>query len=237
MLYAYSLSNTKISSYKKTVTSSLHVIDSTWLKSTLTPLEFQSSTLFTKMTSTSVSASALQSSLDKLTISPEAHEPSILTNPIANSTSASYRDDTSKSAPPLAKPVQSISTPSPPPPTPASPTVRTKATASNSPYHTQPPYGMNGSVDGAATGAGRSSTPTGRSGAADPDKRPEKTTSTAARLIAAGLGQRPPKRTEEERKYDQAMRVQEKKKRDAAKAEEQKKKDDLEKAKKSIWED
>jgi hypothetical protein len=56
-------------------------------------------------------------------------------------------------------------------------------------------------------------------------------------LIAAGLGQRPPKRTEEERKYDQAMRVQEKKKRDAAKAEEQKKKDDLEKAKKSIWED
>jgi hypothetical protein len=96
---------------------------------------------------------------------------------------------------------------------------------------------MNGSVDGAATGAGRSSTPTGRTSSADPDKRPEKTTSTAARLIAAGLGQRPPKRTEEERKYDQAMRVQEKKKRDAAKAEEQKKKDDLEKAKRSIWED
>jgi hypothetical protein len=192
------------------------------------------------MASTSVSASALQSSLDKLTISPEAHDPSILTNPIANATSTSYKDktDTSESAPPLAKPVQSTSTPSPPPPTPASPTVRTKATASNSPYQTNPPYGMNGSVDGAATGAGRSSTPTGRSSsAADPDKRPEKTTSTAARLIAAGLGQRPPKRTEEERKYDQAMRVQEKKKRDAAKAEEQKKKDDLEKAKKSIWED
>ena len=191
------------------------------------------------MTSTSVSASALQSSLDKLTISPEAHEPSILTNPIANATSTSYKDksDASESASTLAKPVHSISTPSPPPPTPASPTVRTKATASNSPYQTNPPYGMNGSVDGAATGAGRSSTPTGRSGAADPDKRPEKTTSTAARLIAAGLGQRPPKRTEEERKYDQAMRVQEKKKRDAAKAEEQKKKDDLEKAKKSIWED
>jgi hypothetical protein len=74
-------------------------------------------------------------------------------------------------------------------------------------------------------------------GAGEPDKRPEKTTSTAARLIAAGLGQRAPRRTEEERKYDQAMRVQEKKKRDAAKAEEQKKKEDLEKAKKSIWED
>lgn len=71
----------------------------------------------------------------------------------------------------------------------------------------------------------------------EPDKRPEKTTSTAARLIAAGLGQRAPKRTEEERKYDQAMRVQEKKKRDAAKAEELKKKEDLEKARVSIWED
>jgi len=187
------------------------------------------------MTSTSVSASALQSSLDKLTISPEAHAPTILTNPIpANSTSTSHKDE---SVPPLAKPDLPISAPSPPPPTPASPTVKTKATAFNSPYQTGPPYGMNGSVDGAATGAGRSSTPTGRSNAGEPDKRPEKTTSTAARLIAAGLGQRPPRRTEEERKYDQAMRVQEKKKRDAAKAEEQKKKDELEKARKSIWED
>jgi len=189
------------------------------------------------MTSTSVSASALQSSLDKLTISPEAHAPSILTNPIANSTSASYKDDSAGSVPPLAKPDPLVSAPSPPPPTPASPTVSTKATASNSPYQTKPPYGMNGSVDGTSTGAGRSSTPTGRSGAGEPDKRPEKTTSTAARLIAAGLGQRAPRRTEEERKYDQAMRVQEKKKRDAAKAEEQRKKDELEKAKKSIWED
>lgn len=98
---------------------------------------------------------------------------------------------------------------------------------------------MNGSVDDAGTGgsgSGGRNTPTGRTNA-DSDKRPEKTTSTAARLIAAGLGQRAPKRTEEEKKYDQAMRVQEKKKRDAAKAEEQKKKDELEKARQSIWED
>lgn len=96
---------------------------------------------------------------------------------------------------------------------------------------------MSGSADDTRTGgsAARSQAPARNS--ADPDKRPEKTTSTAARLIAAGLGQRAPRRTEEERKYDQAMKVQEKKKRDAAKAEEQKKKDELEKAKKSIWED
>lgn len=97
---------------------------------------------------------------------------------------------------------------------------------------------MSGSADDSATGGSAPrSQAAGRSSAGEPDKRPEKTTSTAARLIAAGLGQRAPRRTEEERKYDQAMRVQEKKKRDAAKAEEQKKKDDLEKAKKSIWED
>ena len=96
---------------------------------------------------------------------------------------------------------------------------------------------MSGSVDSSSAGASASRSQASPRSAADPNKRPEKTTSTAARLIAAGLGQRAPRRTEEERKYDQAMKVQEKKKRDAAKAEEQKKKDDLEKAKKSIWED
>jgi hypothetical protein len=96
---------------------------------------------------------------------------------------------------------------------------------------------MSGSVDSSSAGASATRSQAPPRSAADPDKRPEKTTSTAARLIAAGLGQRAPRRTEDEKKYDQAMKVQEKKKRDAAKAEEQKKKDDLEKAKKSIWED
>lgn len=100
---------------------------------------------------------------------------------------------------------------------------------------------MNGSVDDARSSGNRSASGSGRStpqaSAEQPEKRPEKTTSTAARLIAAGLGQRAPRRTEEERKYDQAMKVQEKKRRDAAKAEEERKKAELEQAKKSIWED
>lgn len=96
---------------------------------------------------------------------------------------------------------------------------------------------MNGSIDD-ASGSGRSTPPSRRGGDGEQsDKRPEKTTATAARLIAAGLGQRAPRRTEEERKYDQAMKVQEKKRRDAAKAEEERKKAELEQAKKSIWED
>ena len=96
---------------------------------------------------------------------------------------------------------------------------------------------MSGPSDDTRTGGSAARSQPSPRTAADPDKRPEKTTSTAARLIAAGLGQRAPRRTEEERKYDQAMKMQEKKRRDAAKAEEQRKKDELEKAKKSIWED
>jgi hypothetical protein len=185
---------------------------------------------------TSTSASALHSSLDKLAISsPEIQAPRVLTNSIE--VAESWEDSTTNAESAPATATIPISTPSPPPPTPASPTVKTKTSAFSSPYSTLPPYGMSSSVEepGAAGSASRNQT-SGRS-AGDPDKRPEKTTSTAARLIAAGLGQRAPKRTEEERKYDQAMRIQEKKKRDAAKAEEQKKKDDLEKAKKSMWED
>ncbi|KAM0702995.1 hypothetical protein Q7P35_010427 [Cladosporium inversicolor] len=188
------------------------------------------------MTSTSASASALQSSLDKLTISPESQAPKVLTNPVT--VADSWEDEatatTNSASAPTAIP---ISTPSPPPPTPASPTIKTKTTAFDSRYQTLPPFGMSGSADDTRSGGSAARSQALARNAADPDKRPEKTTSTAARLIAAGLGQRAPRRTEEERKYDQAMKVQEKKKRDAAKAEEQKKKDELEKAKKSIWED
>lgn len=66
-----------------------------------------------------------------------------------------------------------------------------------------------------------------------PERRPDKTTSVAARLIAGGLGLRAPKRTEEEREYDRTTKEKEKQKRD----EERKAKDDAEKAKKSAWED
>ncbi|GAB7325310.1 hypothetical protein MBLNU13_g09361t1 [Cladosporium sp. NU13] len=186
---------------------------------------------------TSTSASALQSSLDKLAISPESHKaPKVLTN--TTIVADSWEDEASTTTKPKSVPTAiPVSTPSPPPPTPASPTVKTKTSAFDSPYQTLPPFGMSGSSDDARTGGSAARSQPSPRTTADPDKRPEKTTSTAARLIAAGLGQRAPRRTEEERKYDQAMKVQEKKKRDAAKAEEQRKKEELEKAKKSIWED
>ena len=75
--------------------------------------------------------------------------------------------------------------------------------------------------------------PSREKGTRTPERRPDKTTSVAARLIAGGLGVRAPKRTEEQREYDKAMREKEKKKRD----EERQAKVDEEKAKKSVWED
>jgi hypothetical protein len=55
----------------------------------------------------------------------------------------------------------------------------------------------------------------------------------AARLIAGGLGVRAPKRTEEQREYDKALKEKEKRKRE----DEKKAKEDEEKAKRSVWED
>ncbi|KAK4507699.1 hypothetical protein PRZ48_001434 [Zasmidium cellare] len=79
--------------------------------------------------------------------------------------------------------------------------------------------------------------PSSRPGTSGDERRPDKTTSVASRLIAAGIGQKAPKRTKEQREYDQAMKVQEKKKRDQAKEEEERKRREKEQAQKDIWGD
>jgi hypothetical protein len=63
--------------------------------------------------------------------------------------------------------------------------------------------------------------------------RPEKSTAAAARMIAAGLGVRPPKKTEEMKRYERAIREKEGKRQDQAKEE----KKEAEEAKRAIWED
>lgn len=68
-------------------------------------------------------------------------------------------------------------------------------------------------------------------------KRPEKTDAVARRMIAAGLGLKVPRQTEEQKAYQQSVREQEKRKRELEKAEEQKRKDDAEKAKAAIWDE
>jgi hypothetical protein len=59
----------------------------------------------------------------------------------------------------------------------------------------------------------------------------------ASRLIAAGIGQAPPKRTKEQREYDQAMRAQEKKRREDERLEAERKRVEGERAKAAVWGD
>ncbi|PHH72723.1 hypothetical protein CDD82_5834 [Ophiocordyceps australis] len=71
----------------------------------------------------------------------------------------------------------------------------------------------------------------------DESKRPEKTDAVARRMIAAGLGIKAPKQTEEQKAYQKAVREQEKKRRDRERAEEQKNREEAERAKAAMWND
>ncbi|KAB5572386.1 hypothetical protein GE09DRAFT_667232 [Coniochaeta sp. 2T2.1] len=70
-----------------------------------------------------------------------------------------------------------------------------------------------------------------------PAKRPEKTDAVARRMIAAGLGLKVPKQTEEQKAYDRAVREKERKRRQQEREEQKRKEAELEKAKQAIWED
>ncbi|OQO12025.1 hypothetical protein B0A48_02664 [Cryoendolithus antarcticus] len=185
---------------------------------------------------TSTSARTLATSLDKLSIDKSTGASSARgkTEPLETweDEEDSYTETKPASKPrPIA--IQrsgSMNLPNPPPPTPSSPSMLTKSSGLGSAYQTLPPYGMAGSP-----GDTRSSQSSRRG--EEEDRRPEKTTSTASRLIAAGIGQAPPKRTKEQKEYDNAMKLQEKKKRDAAKEDEERKKRELEHARKAIWDD
>ncbi|KAF5673765.1 ubiquitin smt3 [Fusarium heterosporum] len=102
-------------------------------------------------------------------------------------------------------------TPAPPPPTPMSPVDGLPWT---------PPVGIPGPRAGA-----------------DPDRRPEKTDAVARRMIAAGLGLKAPKQTEEQRAYQKSVREQEKKRREQDREEERKRQAEVEKAKAAVWDD
>jgi len=66
-------------------------------------------------------------------------------------------------------------------------------------------------------------------------RRPEKTTATASRLIAAGLGMKVPKKTEEQRQYDRAIREQEIRRKNKEKEDKERQKEADEKLKAEMW--
>ncbi|KAL5396624.1 hypothetical protein PMIN06_003982 [Paraphaeosphaeria minitans] len=120
--------------------------------------------------------------------------------------------------------VKSVDSPHPPPPTPASPTGV--------------PFDFPDKVPCVAGGGVNSRDGSRRgSGAASPARRPDKTTAVAGRLIAGALGVRAPRRTEEEREYDRAMRDKERKRRDAERERDKLEKQAAEDRKRSMWED
>ena len=56
-------------------------------------------------------------------------------------------------------------------------------------------------------------------------------------MIAGALGIRAPKKTEEERAYERAVREKEVKRREREKAEEKEREEERERARRSVWED
>ncbi|OAQ68981.1 hypothetical protein VFPPC_13766 [Pochonia chlamydosporia 170] len=123
-------------------------------------------------------------------------------------------DESSGSEDELKPSVTSPTVPSAPPPT---------------PYTTN--YGSIPGWEDAATSEDSSSR------GVDPSKRPEKTDAVARRMIAAGLGLKAPKQTDEQKAYQKSIREQEKKRREQERLEEQKKREDTEKAKAAVWDD
>ncbi|KAF4454543.1 ubiquitin smt3 [Fusarium austroafricanum] len=162
----------------------------------------------------------VSSSLKNLSIDIQNEPAKSSTKPITNKKKAkqvvadSWEDSDSDSEPEAEsesnKPTPSA-TPAPPPPTPMSP-----------------------------AGGLSWESPTGSAGyraGADPDRRPEKTDAVARRMIAAGLGLKAPKQTEEQRAYQKSVREQEKKRREQEREEEKKRQAEVEKAKAAIWDD
>ncbi|KIW99609.1 uncharacterized protein Z518_11022 [Rhinocladiella mackenziei CBS 650.93] len=82
------------------------------------------------------------------------------------------------------------------------------------------------------------SPPTPSTSISDSDRerrRPEKTTVAAGRMIAAGLGMKTTKRTEEQKQYDRAIREQEIRRKKKEKEEKEREREADEKAKAAIW--
>ena len=181
----------------------------------------------------------LESSLTKLTLHPTPSKSSSAfkkpQQPVAESWEDEELDDSGDEANRPLSPQQSSDYPCAPPPTPISPTSSRDAAAFISPYAA--PYGFG------TDGAGDVQNSDGRLDGGRPSlagargTRPEKTDAVAKRLIAGALGVRAPKKTEEQRQYDRAVKEKEMKRRNREKEDAARAKDEAEKAKAAVWDD
>ena len=171
----------------------------------------------------------MESRFERLSIDSSATKPSSrnpkakVDQPIAES----WEDESaSESEPETEKPALALrskpfSFPDPPPPTPASPAGGSFSW--NQPQTSVPHEARSSQV----------SPPHSRG---DDRKRPEKSIAVAGRLIAAGLGVKVPRRTDELKAYDRAVREQELKRQNREKATREKEKEEEERAESAVWE-
>ncbi|KAL7806568.1 hypothetical protein V8C44DRAFT_338963 [Trichoderma aethiopicum] len=145
-------------------------------------------------------------------------KPKKKTEPIADSwEDESLSEEDAAAEPASSSTPSSLTTPAVPPPTPASPL------ALDSSYEWDNLAAANQGPSGSGSGT--------------PARRPEKTDAVARRMIAAGLGLKAPRQTEEQRAYQRSVREQEKRRREAQRAEEERLREAAERAKAAVWED
>ncbi|AEO66990.1 uncharacterized protein THITE_2115638 [Thermothielavioides terrestris NRRL 8126] len=173
------------------------------------------------------------------TSQPRRPGPQKKSSPVADSWEDEADDDSDAVASDAeATPVASTSTAgiAAPPPTPLSPVASTtKRPLSPSALSPAPGFGNTPPFDGSGAAP---PPPAGRQSAAEgPTRRPEKTDAVAQRMIASALGMRAPKRTEEQKAYDRAVREKERKKREEEKEKERKREEEIAKARQAIWDD
>ncbi|KAH8598979.1 hypothetical protein B0O99DRAFT_683711 [Bisporella sp. PMI_857] len=150
----------------------------------------------------------LDSTMNKLSIDPKSSSKAA-----SGAVPDSWEDDNDVPETPIA---QQSSFPSAPPPTPISPSYNSSQTGFDAPFGYRP-----------------ESRERERGGGS----RPDKTDAVAKRLIAGALGVKAPKRTEEQRAYDRALKEKEIKRREAERERERREEEERERAKRGVWED
>lgn len=171
--------------------------------------------------------SKLSTGLKNTQASPHSSGVSLPTQPSATPDSWEDEDnetsDTAVEAPgPSLKQVTSNDGPAPPPPTPISP-------------QTGEGYMARKWESGMNPDSGRPTPRYGQSDQSSAERRPEKTTATANRLIAGALGIKAPKKSEEQKQYDKATKEAEIRRRAREKEVKENERRADEQAKADVW--
>jgi hypothetical protein len=169
--------------------------------------------------------------LKKLSISPGSKKLGSKKAPVIDSWEEDA-DSGSETEAPLAQ-TESIDYPDAPPPTPISP-HSPLSSAGNDRFGSINSMNLNPYTNNFG---GSESSSSARSERGSDGRRPEKTDAVAKRMIAGALGVRAPKKTEEQRAYDKALKEKEIKRRNAEKEAKIRAEEEATRARAAAWED